>query len=91
MERSWAPLEPLFLPLGLKASKCHPEDTTGHHLLTCSTDDDNRDNGALTEMDISNNNLTHGELKSDHNSYVEGHKHETDMTGVIALSETLKL
>ena len=48
-----------------------------------------KDMGALASLDISNNNLTQGELKAGKMPFdVDAYK--TDMSGVIALSEVLK-
>ena len=46
-------------------------------------------NGAMSEFDISNNKLTRGKLKDGKSGQFDYH-YETDMSGVVALSEVLK-
>ena len=46
-------------------------------------------NGAMSKLDISNNKLTRGKLKDGRSGHIDSH-YETDMSGVVALSEVLK-
>ena len=49
----------------------------------------NSANGAMSKLDISNNKLTRGKLKDGKSGQFDSH-YETDMSGVVALSEVLK-
>ena len=49
------------------------------------------DNRALSELNVSNNNLTQGALlKNSDSEEEEEEEYETDMSGVIALADVLK-
>ena len=56
------------------------------------TSNDNRDNGALVSLDISNNKLIRGKRKDEYKSRTgdEDYYYESDMSGVIALAEAIK-
>ena len=47
-------------------------------------------NSAMIKLDISNNKLTRGALKSGYNPGDEDYRYETDISGVLALSEAIK-